>query len=771
MKPPSPDTVPTDVYLSFVSSLFGNRKTLFTGVFVHILTYVLVFLSTHAGIYLAFCVAIAVVFGLRIHLFRLFDAADKNDLTRVDIAGWETCYVIGAAATAAILGIGSGYAILILQNPLAEFICVAVTMASMVSIVGRNYGSPRAVDLQILCCCVPIIIACLLLQQPYKAIASLMLIPFGLTTRAMANGMREFLYRNIIASREISLMADRFDTALNSMTHGLFMLDAQNRILVVNRKACELLNFADPQRLKDCEFDVVLRYGARHAFIDGSLPGLIQRQLAQLVSGTLSRTLIQFNEDQFLEFSASRRADGIVILIFEDVTVRIRAERKILHMVRYDPLTGLPNREYFVDLVKERLAARKRDSRIGILVLDIDDFKHVNDTKGHVAGDRLLVAIAERLKQLAGAAAIAARLVGDQFVLFFPNEDDAPDIDARIRTLHAAIAGTYSVADSSFRISVSGGYMTVSSREFRPEEWQIKVDLALFDAKSRLKGGCSAFEEEMDARYVERQKLKDDLREAVETGRLQAVYQPMFTPDGSRIECCEALARWIHPEKGSVPPDLFVQVAEEMGIVAGITRFMVNQACNDCASWPAPLAVSVNLSAQDLRNGEIVKIVMAALDASGLEPSRLHLEVTESCLMDEVATVRSILADLRAKGITIAIDDFGTGFSSLSYLDTLPVDVVKIDRSFVRDITTDSRRFKLLCGIVDLSRALSLHIVIEGVETLEQLALVVERNLADIIQGYVFSPPVPQEQVVEKVASLNRRQSGAGRILPSDVTT
>jgi diguanylate cyclase (GGDEF)-like protein len=769
MKPPSPDTVPTDIYLSFVSSLFGNRKTLVTGVFVHILIYVLVFLSTYASIYLAFCVAFAIVFGLRINFFRQFDAADKNGFTRADIASWETRYVVGAAATAAILGIGSGYAILILRDPLAEFICVTVTMASMVSIVGRNYGSPRAVDLQILACCVPIVIACLLSQELYKGIASLMLIPFGLTTRAMAKGMREFLYRNIVASREISLMADRFDTALNNMPHGLFMLDAQNRILIVNRKACELLNFADPQRLKDCEFDVVLRYGARHAFIDGSLPGLIQRQLAQLVSGTLSRTLIQFNEDQFLEFSASRRADGIVILIFEDVTVRIRAERKILHMVRYDPLTGLPNREYFVDQVKEKLAARNRESRIGILVLDIDDFKHVNDTKGHVAGDRLLVAVAERLKALAGTTALVARLVGDQFVLFFPNEDDVPDIDGRIRALHAAMAGTYDAEDSSFRVSVSGGYMTMPGREFRPEEWQIKVDLALFEAKSRMKGGCSAFEQEMDARYVERQTLKDDLREAVEAGRLQAVYQPMYTPDGSRIECCEALARWIHPEKGSIPPDLFVQLAEEMGIVAGITRFMVDRACKDCASWPAPLAVSVNLSAQDLRNDEIVKIVIAALETSGLEPSRLHLEVTESCLMDEVATVRSILADFRARGITIAIDDFGTGFSSLSYLDTLPVDVVKIDRSFVRDITTDSRRFKLLCGIVDLSRALSLNVVIEGVETLEQLALVVERNLADIIQGYVFSPPIAPEQVAEKVASLDRRRLGAGRLFSPEV--
>jgi len=305
--------------------------------------------------------------------------------------------------------------------------------------------------------------------------------------------------------------------------------------------------------------------------------------------------------------------------------MRVRAERKILHMVRYDPLTGLPNREYFIELVKEKLAASNRESRIGILVLDIDDFKHVNDTKGHVVGDRLLVAIAERLKERADTVALAARLVGDQFVLFFSNEDDTPDIDARIRSLHAAMAGTYSVEDNSFRISVSGGYMTIPSREFRPEEWQIKADLALFDAKSRLKGSCSAFAQEMDARYVERQKLKDDLREAIETGRLQAVYQPMYSPDGSRIECCEALARWIHPEKGSIPPDLFVQVAEEMGIVAGITRFMINQACRVSARGPAPLAWPATPSALDPRNTGRVNIVMAALDTAGWEPSRLHL--------------------------------------------------------------------------------------------------------------------------------------------------
>jgi diguanylate cyclase (GGDEF)-like protein len=726
---------------------------------VHILSYVIVYLSTGAAFYLGLCVLFAAIFAFRLFSFWRFDLVDKRSFSRADIAGWETQYVVGAAATAGVLGIGTGYATLIVQDSFAEFICIAVTMASMVSIVRRNYGSQKAIDLQTTACCLPIIIACLLSGEIYKGIMSVMLIPFGLTTRSMAMGVREFLYKNVIASREISLIADRFDTALNNMTHGLFMLDANNRILVVNRKACELLHLTNQDQLKDCELDVVLRYGVRNAFIDGSLPSLIQRQLAQLVDGSLSRTLIQFNEDLFLEFSASRRDDGVVILIFEDVTARIRAERKIMHMVRFDPLTGLPNREYFIDLVKENLSARKQPGRIGIMVLDVDDFKHVNDMKGHVVGDRLLVRVAGRLKEQVGSTALVARLVGDQFVLFFPNEDDTPDLDSRIRAVHTAMAGAYEVDDNTFHIGFSAGYVAIESRDFRPEEWQIKADLALFEAKSRMKGGCSAFEQEMDARYVDRQKLKEDLRQAIETGTLHAVYQPMFVPDGTRIDCCEALSRWVHPEKGSIPPNVFVQIAEEMGIVAGITRYMLNQACKDCASWPDPISVSVNLSAQDLRNNDIVTIVTEALAAAGLEPSRLHLEVTESCLVDEFAMVRSILSDLRSRGITIAIDDFGTGFSSLSYLDSLPIDTVKIDRSFVQDIVEDTRRFKLLRGIVNLSRELGLDIVVEGVETREQLALINKHSCADLIQGYVFSTPVPSQSILGMVESLTKKQS------------
>jgi diguanylate cyclase (GGDEF)-like protein len=758
MKPQDPNGVPTDVYLSFVSSLFGNRNTLFTGMIVQILTYVAVFSKSGSPFYIYLTAVFIAVCIYRIHWFHRFDAADKQSMSRADIGLWERRYLYGGVSTTTLLGIGSGFAILVLRDMFAEIACVAVTLASMVSVVGRNYGSPMAVNLQTISASLPISLGFLLLRDPYMVVLSLTLIPFVLTTRSMANGVREFLYKNVIAAREISLINDRFDTALNNMTHGLFMLDANNRILVVNRKACELLHLASQDQLKDCELDVVLRYGVRNSFIDGSLPGLIQRQLAQLVDGSLSRTMIQFSDDLFLEFSASRRADGVVILIFEDVTARIRAERKILHMVRYDSLTGLPNREYFVDLVKESLSARPKPGTIGFVVIDIDEFKHVNDIKGHIVGDHLLTRVAARLKREAEGVALVARLMGDQFVLFFANEDDAADLGERICALHAEIGGNYEVDDNTFRLSVTAGYVTIDSQEFRPDEWQIKVDLALFEAKSRGRGTCAAFEPEMDARYIERQKLKDDLREAIEHGHLHAVYQPMFLPDGSRIDCCEALSRWNHPEKGLVPPNIFVQIAEEMGIVSGITHYILNQACRDCMSWPETIAVSVNLSAQDLRSSDIVAIVRAALSASGLAPKRLHLEVTESCLMEDLGTMRVILAELRGMGITIAIDDFGTGFSSLAYLDSLPIDVVKIDRSFVRNITEDERRLKLLRGTVNLSRQLGLEIVVEGVETEDQLALINKFHCADFVQGYVFSMPVANETIHSMVAALDKKR-------------
>lgn len=732
--------------------------TLLVGVIVHAATCLAIAAKTHSFLYVALAVGFVLVFLGRMATFRAFDSVDKDALSREGIQRWERILVTGAAGTTTLLGFASGYAIFFLGDGFAELACIAVTMATMVSVVGRNYGSRMAIDLQTFSCCLPMIICSLMALDFYRGILSIFLIPFWLTTRAMANGVREFLYENVIARREITSIADRFDTALNNMPHGLVMVDDQNRIQVINRKACELLKIGDPDRLKDRDLGAVLRYGARYSFMDSSQPELILRQMTHVAEGKVSRTLIHFPEDLSLEFSASRRADGGAVLIFEDVSSRVKAEQKILHMVRFDSLTGLPNREYFSHLVQDYLSkrAKKRAGPIGFMVLDIDEFKHVNDMRGHVTGDRLLCAIANRVAKQAGKA-IVGRLMGDQFILFFPHAKDMEALDSEIRRVHSAIQGTYEADDVTFLVSLSGGFVLLESDAFAMDEWSVKADLALFESKSKQRGGIAGFEREMDGRYIEQQKLKADLREAIAAKALSVAYQPMFKADGSRIECAEALARWVHPEKGAIPPDVFIRLAEEMGVISDITRFILMKACADCMTWPDQISVSVNLSARDLRDADILAVVAEALQASGLEASRLHLEITESCLIDEPAAVRAILAELRARGITIAIDDFGTGFSSLSYLDTLPLDIVKIDRSFLRNIVEDGRRLKLLRGTVNLARELGLKIVTEGVETTEQLALLNKYRATDLVQGYVFSPPVPSQNIVLLQQTIGRR--------------
>jgi diguanylate cyclase (GGDEF)-like protein len=633
----------------------------------------------------------------------------------------------------------------------------------MVSVVGRNYGSPRAVNYMVFAACFPIVIGFLGLQDFYHAVLASLVLPFAMTTRTMANGVRTFLYENVLAARELATIADRFDTALNNMPHGLFMLDADQRILVANRRACELLHLGSQERLKDCHLDVVLRYGVRNTFFNAEQSKAILRQLGELLRGERSRALVQVTDGLYLEFTAAPRENGGAVLIFEDVTARVRAEKKILHMVRYDTLTGLPNRTYFADLLQEALAERRKPGLVGFMVVDVDDFKHVNDMKGHVTGDRLLCAIAERLRRLAGDKVIVGRLMGDEFILFFPNETNRRDLEARMRRFHEQLRGSYDFDGVTVIVSFSAGCVTVASDAFRLEEMQIRADLALFETKSRAKGSVTVFEQEMDARYMDRQKLKDDLRQAIEDNALSVAYQPMFVPDGSRIECCEALSRWTHPERGPVAPNVFIQIAEEMGIVSEITRFMILRACADCATWPDHMGVSVNLSVQDLRGTGIVALVSEALETAGLAPHRLHLEVTESCLMEEPVKVQAVLQELRARGITIAIDDFGTGYSSLSYLDQLPLDVIKIDRSFVRNIGEDARRFKLLRGTVNLSRELGLRIVIEGVETQEQLALIRKYQCADLVQGYVFAAPMSPDALRDRFESLAARKAGETR--------
>ena len=750
-------TAPTDVYLSFVESLFGNRKTLFTGMFVHLFTYAVVYLNSRDSMFLILIGGYLLLAVLRTYWLSKFDKIDLSTLSHSDIAKWENRYLQGAFATAVLLGVASAYSVTMVHDNFAEIACISVTMGTMVSVVGRNFGSARVTNMLTLGACMPIMLGFLLSGSVHMALLALLFVPFVLTTGMMAKGVREFLYQNVMAAREIAIIADRFDIALNTMTHGLFMLDAENRVLVANKKALQLFQLTNDLSVKERPLEEVLTIGLSRAAMPSDKQAGVLATLRELVAGDVVRAQVDVSDDLCLEFSVSRRDEGDVVIIFEDVTSRVRAERRLTYIAHFDAMTGLPNRGHFAELVAAAVQKQKAGTVAGFMVLDIDEFKTVNDKKGHIFGDRLLCVVADAVQNLAGEKAISCRMMGDEFLIYFTAVGSEEKLKQQMHSFHLGLRGNYEVDGQLFNLTFSAGYVCVDGKNGDIEDLQFKADLALAETKLRQRGGCTGFEAEMDARYLDRLSLKDDLRAAIEQEALSVHYQPMFRPDGLRFDCCEALSRWNHPVRGPIGPNVFIHLAEEMGVVSSITALILKQACLDCMTWPEHIHVSVNLSAQDLQDDTIVSTVMNALKESGLAAHRLHLEVTESSFIDESEKAIRVLERFRAIGITIAIDDFGTGYSSLSYLDGLPLDVVKIDRSFVLDICENERRFKLLRGAVNLSRDLGMKIVIEGVETVEQLALISSHGCADLIQGYVFSRPVPNSAIVILAEALDFR--------------
>lgn len=745
-------------------SLYANRATIIAGIFTHIAVALAIYVKTDREIYLGFASLFAAVGLGRLWMMQRFDRVDLTNASRRRIWRWEFYYILGTAALSIVMGSMAAYSAAQTGDAFAELASLAIVLALMISVVGRNYGSKLTVDAICVLVFAPMAVGLLLSGDPYKVLFAAFVVPLVWTTRTMANGVRSFLYQTVLSKREISIIAQRFDTALNNMSHGLVMLDEERRIVVANRKAVKLLNLDSADRLHGCRLSVIFRLAERKGVMSRELSNQLRNAMDELFAGKRSRSLVRVSDELYLEFSARRRAENNgLVLIFENVTARIKADEKINYLARFDSLTGLPNRFHFSDVVRTQLATMPNDALVALVVLDIDDFKHVNDTLGHVAGDRLLCELSARLKALDSDRIIASRFGGDEFVVLIRNIEGNEDVSALMGRMFDSLCGVYTVQGNRLFASVSAGLVMSRCSGFVLDELQIKADLALHESKKGDKNTWTIFADSMDEKYRMRQLLKKDLREAIEKRDLTLAYQPMFTADGLKIARCEALSRWEHKTYGAISPGEYIPLAEEMGIVPLITEYMLDAACRDCATWPHGIGVSVNLSALDLRNRDIVKLVTSALESSGLDAARLEVEVTESAFVEDAVTARSVLNELRAIGLTIAIDDFGTGYSNLSYLNSLPVTEVKIDRSFVRDVVGSEKNFKLLSGIVHLAREMDLTVTIEGVETEEQLRMVCATGHVDLIQGYLFGRPLSQSHILE----LALKTHAGGRVPPS----
>jgi len=733
------ENIPADVYIQFVRSLFDNAHMLVIGGVCYWILGFMIYLRTHNPLFLAFSFVL-----LSISLFRYFGIRGFKRaggvIANVDEAQrWERNYILKGSLQGLGLGALCFISIYVYPDPFAELAATSLTLATLVTVVGRNYGSPRMVRIFSVTFIGPAALALLLRMDVPSVLLGLMIIPLTFVTINSADHVRDVLFSAVIGHKEARKLARRFDRALNTMSHGLVMLGPDGRVAVANAEAAHLMSLKSPDALLGRSIHGLLMRGVAGGMLAPKDCRYIEAQLTRaLREGRDRKVLVSLANGQHYEFSAREGSQELGVITFEDVTARVEAEDKIRFMARYDNLTGLPNRAYFHELVGEAMASGDRDRLCGLAVLDLDDFKSVNDTLGHPIGDGLIYAVAERLAAIAGQGITVSRFGGDEFMIFFDRVEDESHLTSQLDEIFAGLQGEVDVAGHGLRIQASGGAVLSRVKDTDVDAMIVKADLALYKAKELGKNSWRLFEASMDAAFRNRQLMKADLRTAVESKALRVVYQPIVAMSTMRIASCEALCRWDHPDLGPISPSIFIPLAEEMGIISEISTFVLLAACAECAKWPDQTSVSVNLSAKDFRNRDVIQKVRDALASSGLAAGRLEIEVTETALLDDKSLTRQYIEELKQLGVRIALDDFGTGYSSLSYLHKLPLDKIKIDRSFLIDVTQNSRSLELLKGIVNLSRPLGLSVTVEGVETFEQLKILALQVKPDLVQGFLF---------------------------------
>jgi diguanylate cyclase (GGDEF)-like protein len=538
----------------------------------------------------------------------------------------------------------------------------------------------------------------------------------------------------------------RFDAALSNMSQGLAMFDADGKLTVSNRRFREM--FDDHFEILSPGTDVldIIEYIRTKSAWAGANVDLVLSDLHQFRSNrTPNTTTFTSPSGRVIEIHRAPSPDGGWVDTFSDVTARCQAEAHIAYMARHDVLTGLPNRADFYERIDEYLTRARRGEPFAVFMLDLDDFKSVNDSLGHPAGDQLLRSFAARLRDVVGDIGFSARFGGDEFVVIaVAHEDSATKLAEQFIQ---AVCGCYELEGHSVHVSASIGVALAPADGSHSEELVKNADLALHRAKGDRGGTFRFFEAQMDERVRARRLLEADLRTALAEGQFDLFYQPLVSVTTGRVVGLEALIRWRHPLHGLLSPAGFIKVAEETGLIVPMGAWALERACVEATRWPDDIRVEVNVSpVQFRRHNQLVVAVEQALRASGLPPSRLELEITESVLLDDDAFSLSTLHRLRDMGVRIAMDDFGTGYSALGYLRKFPFDKIKIDQMFVRDLAQDASCLAIVRAIVGLSTSLGITTTAEGVETLAQFEQLRFEG-CDEVQGFLFSAPRPSAEI------------------------
>jgi len=545
----------------------------------------------------------------------------------------------------------------------------------------------------------------------------------------------------------------RLDTALDNMSQGLCLFDFEGRLTVVNARYSEIFQLPPGRVRLGLSILELIAIRVEHGNHPGaSVESLVLAKMAAVERRIPTRVNMQIAGDRVLSVSMRPAPNGGWAATYEDVTERRIAEEKVVFMARHDALTRLPNRTLFIERMQQAFAGMEQGRGFAVLCLDLDRFKEVNDTLGHAMGDVLLRTVSERLQSCVRSTDTVSRVGGDEFTIIQIAPQSAEEIDALARRITEVVGQPYDLEGRRATIGVSIGIAVAQADGTTADVLLRNADMALYRAKADGRGTWRFFEPEMDTSIRARRALGNDLRDALARGEFKLLFQPVYDLKRERVGSFEALLRWQHPVRGVVPPLEFIPIAEELGFIVPLGEWVLHQACLEAARWPDHVSVAVNVSPVQFKTGNLIQTVTDALQSTGLPARRLSLEITETVLLSCSRATLDAMQALRDMGVRISLDDFGTGYSSLSYLGSFPIDQIKIDQSFVRNLQ-QTNTSAVVRAIIGLAASLSMRVVAEGVETVEQVRWLQDERCDDV-QGFLLAHPLAPSELL---AAMDKR--------------
>jgi diguanylate cyclase (GGDEF)-like protein len=584
----------------------------------------------------------------------------------------------------------------------------------------------------------------------WRAQTQLLVVAAGLVALVIAFTLflivRKLSRQHQNSEQRLALEKERLDTAINNMTQGLLLYDSDARIVLCNQRYLEMYNLSPDVVKPGCHFRDLIAHRKETGSFPGNVDEFCASVLRNVAQNRATNSILETTDGRSIQIVNQPLANGGWVATQEDITERRRADQQITHLAHYDALTDLPNRALFSKRLEHELERTNGGEQLAVLYIDIDEFKSVNDSLGHPAGDELLKAVASRLRSCVRDTDFVARLGGDEFAIVQAGIKQRSDVEELVKRIYEAIREPYECLGHQVATDASVGIALAPDDGTDLDQLLKSADLAMYGAKADGRRTYRFFEPEMDARVEARRTLELDIRQAIADGAFDIHYQPIVNFGSNEIVGCEALLRWYHPVRGMISPAEFIPIAEETGLICQLGDWVLTTACAEAANWPSSIKLAVNVSPVQFRSHAFSLKVANALATTGLSANRLELEITEAVLIRDDEAALTMLQQLRAVGVRIALDDFGTGYSSLSYLQRFPFDKIKIDRCFVNDIAKAEGSSSIVQAVINIARSRNITTTAEGVETEQQREMLLSLGCTEM-QGYLFSPARPVAEI------------------------